>query len=78
MPPDYGNSNPLPSGYTLNMPDGTYTYSQPPVYVDPNYQSLAFGLISIAQAIQRLADVLERLPPAKTADAHPTEPEGEG
>lgn len=63
MPPDYGNSNPLPPGYGtagILLPDGTYTFSQQPVYVDPNYQSVSFGLLSIAQAIYRLAEVIEK------------------
>jgi hypothetical protein len=75
MPPEYGNSNPLPPGYstTRPVPDGTYTFSQPPVYVDPNYYSITFGLISIAQAIDRLTEaLLKNPPPAKNPGVQAT------
>jgi hypothetical protein len=42
----------------LPVPDGTYTFSQWPVYVDPNDHSIACGLVSIAQAIDRLAEAI--------------------
>jgi hypothetical protein len=61
MPPDYGLSNLPPEQMTASAGNISIPWWSGCFYqqADPNY-SVAFGLVSIAQAINRLADVLEK------------------